>query len=87
VLGAPVLVLGLAAATAGLWLGGRRSPRTRYRPDPWKWPEWAVSACGLAAAAATAGAHATGTPALPAAALVVAVAVALLSPPGRREAR
>ncbi|GAA4500011.1 CbiQ family ECF transporter T component [Actinoallomurus oryzae] len=86
-LGTPMLLLGLAAATAGLWLGGRRSPRTRYRPDPWRWPEWAVSACGLASAAATAGgARTAGTPVLPAAALVLAVAVALLSPPGRREA-
>ncbi|GLY82922.1 energy-coupling factor transporter transmembrane component T [Actinoallomurus iriomotensis] len=85
-LGAPVLVPGLVAATAGLWLGGRRSPRTRYRPDPWRWPEWAVSACGLAAAAATAAGTRTGTPPLPAAALVLALAAALLSSPSRREA-
>jgi energy-coupling factor transport system permease protein len=86
-LGAPALVLGLAAATTGLWLGGRRSPRTRYRPDPWRWPEWLVSVCGLAAAAATAGgAPETGTPLLPAAALVLALAAALLSSPSvRRE--
>jgi energy-coupling factor transport system permease protein len=86
-LGAPALVLGLAAAMAGLWLGGRRSPRTRYRPDPWRWPEWFVSVCGPAAAAATAtGAHETGTPPLPAAALVLALAAALLSSPSvRRE--
>ena len=31
--GLPVLLAGLAAALAGLWLGGRRSLRTRYRPD------------------------------------------------------
>jgi energy-coupling factor transport system permease protein len=80
VLGAPVLVLGLAAATAGLWLGGRRSPRTRYRPDPWKWPEWVVSGFGLAAAAATGA----GTSPVPAAALVLALAAALLPTPTRR---
>ncbi|MYS42776.1 energy-coupling factor transporter transmembrane protein EcfT, partial [Streptomyces sp. SID5998] len=33
--GLPVLLAGLAAALAGLRLGGRRSPRTRYRPDAW----------------------------------------------------
>jgi energy-coupling factor transport system permease protein len=77
--GAPALVLGLAAATAGLWLGGRRSPRTRYRPDPWRWPEWVVSACGLAAAVAS-GTHGYGTGPSPltAAALLLAVAAALL---------
>ena len=49
--GAPLLVLGLAAAFAGLWLGGRRSIRTRYRADPWALPEWLVSASGVLAAA------------------------------------
>ena len=88
-LGAPPLVLGLAATSAGLWLGGRRSPRTRYRPDPWRWPEWAVSVCGAAAAAATAVTYGTGSagpPPVPAAALVLALAAALLSTaPVRRE--
>jgi energy-coupling factor transport system permease protein len=88
VLGAPALLLGLAATAAGLWLGGRRSPRTRYRPDPWRWPEWVVSACGAAAAAASVtGARGAGTPALPAAALVLALAAALVSSPSPREAR
>jgi energy-coupling factor transport system permease protein len=41
---------GGAACVAGLFLGGRRVSRTHYRPDPWDWPEWAVSACGLAGA-------------------------------------
>ncbi|MEI6621163.1 MAG: energy-coupling factor transporter transmembrane protein EcfT [Actinomycetes bacterium] len=50
-LGIPVLLIGIAAAVAGLWLGGRRSIRTRYRPDPWAMPEWLVSATGLVAAA------------------------------------
>jgi energy-coupling factor transport system permease protein len=80
-LGAPALVLGPAAAIAGLWLGGRRSPRTRYRPDPWRWPEWLVSACGLAAAVAS-GTHGYGTrpPPLTVAALLLALVVALLPP-------
>jgi energy-coupling factor transport system permease protein len=50
--GLPLLTAGAAVATAGLWLGGRRATRTRYRPDPWGLPEWLVSACGMAAAAA-----------------------------------
>ena len=29
---------GGGAATVGLWLGGRRSARSRYRPDPWGLP-------------------------------------------------
>jgi energy-coupling factor transport system permease protein len=87
-LGTPALVCGLAAASAGLWLGGRRSPRTRYRPDPWQWPEWVVSACGVAAAVAavTYGAGSSGPPPIPAAALVLAFAGALLATPAvRRE--
>ena len=43
---------GGAACVAGLALGGRRVSRTHYRPDPWRWPEWVVAACGLASAAA-----------------------------------
>ena len=50
-LGLPLLALGAATATVGLWLGGRRSTRSRYRPDPWRLPEWLVSACGVTAAA------------------------------------
>ncbi|MEI8080620.1 MAG: energy-coupling factor transporter transmembrane component T [Actinomycetes bacterium] len=51
-LGIPVLLIGIVAAVAGLWLGGRRSIRTRYRPDPWTINEWLVSATGLVAAVA-----------------------------------
>lgn len=50
--GAPLLVLGAVAAGFGMWRSGRRSTRSRYRPDPWSWPEWATSASGLAAAGA-----------------------------------
>ncbi|MEU9594472.1 energy-coupling factor transporter transmembrane component T [Streptomyces sp. NPDC048193] len=49
--GIPVLVAGLAAALAGLWLGGRRTPRTRYRPDRWDARAWLVTASGVAVAA------------------------------------
>ncbi|MFE7593974.1 energy-coupling factor transporter transmembrane component T [Kitasatospora sp. NPDC057512] len=49
----PVLLLGLAAAFAGLLLGGRRSVRSRYRPDPWAIPEWLTAGSGAAVAALT----------------------------------
>ena len=47
----PIFALGLVAALGGMWLGGRRSIRTRYRPDPWRAPEWIVTASGIAALA------------------------------------
>ncbi|MGI5140430.1 MULTISPECIES: energy-coupling factor transporter transmembrane component T [unclassified Streptomyces] len=49
--GLPLLLAGLAAALAGLRLGGRRSPRTRYRPDEWGVRAWLVAGSGIAAAA------------------------------------
>lgn len=49
--GLPVLLAGLAAALAGLWLGGRRSLRTRYRPDRWDARAWLVAGSGAAVAA------------------------------------
>ncbi|MEE1766395.1 CbiQ family ECF transporter T component [Streptomyces sp. SP18BB07] len=49
--GLPVLLAGLAAALAGLRLGGRRSPRTRYRPDTWGARAWLVAGSGVAVAA------------------------------------
>ncbi|MCT7351292.1 energy-coupling factor transporter transmembrane protein EcfT [Streptomyces sp. 15-116A] len=49
--GIPVLLAGLAAALAGLWLGGRRSLRTRYRPDRWDARAWLVTGSGVAVAA------------------------------------
>ncbi len=53
----PLLAAGLLAAIGGMWLGGRRSIRTRYRSDPWRLPEWGVMGTGIAAAA---GVIATG---------------------------
>lgn len=43
-------IAGAVACLAGLALGGRRVSRSQYRPDPWRWPEWLVTACGLASA-------------------------------------
>ncbi|MEU2773185.1 energy-coupling factor transporter transmembrane component T [Streptomyces sp. NPDC007162] len=48
--GPPALLAGLGAALAGLRLGGRRSLRTRYRPDPWDTRAWLVSGAGAAVA-------------------------------------
>ncbi|MGI5198518.1 energy-coupling factor transporter transmembrane component T [Streptomyces sp. CA-288835] len=49
--GLPVLLAGLGAALAGLWLGGRRSLRTRYRPDAWGVRAWLVATSGAGVAA------------------------------------
>jgi energy-coupling factor transport system permease protein len=46
------LGLGLLAAGAGLTFAGRRTVRSRYRPDPWALPEWVTATSGIAAAAA-----------------------------------
>jgi energy-coupling factor transport system permease protein len=51
-LGLPMLLTGMAVAAVGLHLGGRRSGRTRYRPDPWALPEWLVAGSGVVAAGA-----------------------------------
>ncbi|MET8687827.1 energy-coupling factor transporter transmembrane component T [Streptomyces sp. NPDC004732] len=48
--GLPALAVGLLAALAGLRLGGRRSVRTRYRPDPWGVRAWLVAGSGVAVA-------------------------------------
>ncbi|MFJ8105649.1 energy-coupling factor transporter transmembrane component T [Streptomyces sp. NPDC096132] len=48
--GLPLLLAGLTAALAGLRLGGRRSPRTRYRPDRWTPRACLTAASGIATA-------------------------------------
>jgi energy-coupling factor transport system permease protein len=95
-LGLPVLVAGAALSTAGLAAGGRRVSRSRYRPDPWRGPEWAVLACGLVPAVVlVAGLGATvaqlnpsfeplawpSLPLVPAVALVVAALAGVVAPP------
>ncbi len=49
---AALLGAGVVLGAAGVALSGRRVATTRYRPDPWSWPEWAVSACGVFVAVA-----------------------------------
>jgi energy-coupling factor transport system permease protein len=87
---------GAAACVAGLAIGGRRVSRSHYRPDPWGWPEWAVSACGLLGAAGlclTVGYNPAAVnpslyplqwpplPLVPAAAILAAGLAALIAPP------
>ena len=48
----------------GLAVSGRRSARSRYRPDPWRAPEWVVAASGLLAVVAMSAAHALDVPGL-----------------------
>jgi energy-coupling factor transport system permease protein len=95
-LGLPVLALGAGVAAVGLHLGGRRSARTRYRPDRWGRQEWLVSGCGIAAATTAVVASVTSPeamfpstsplvwpalPLLPVVGLLVALLPAWLSPP------
>lgn len=45
-----LLGIGIVMAVAGIVLAGRWIPRTRYRPDPWGWPESLTAATGVLAA-------------------------------------
>src|SRR4029079_18748988 len=95
VYGLPLLLTGLGAAMAGLRLGGRRSVRTRYRPDRWDARAWLVAGSGVAVAAAMirAGAAAPGAlhpgvvpltapvlPLWPAAAVLIGLLPAVVAP-------
>ncbi len=48
----PMLAVGALLAVAGLLSAGRRVQRSRYRPDPWRWPEAAVLLAGAGVAVA-----------------------------------
>jgi energy-coupling factor transport system permease protein len=95
----PALLGGATLCCAGLALGGRRVRRSRYRPDPWRAPEWIVAAAGVVPAlvlVAGAGATAVGLnppidplswpplPALPAGAILLAAIAAIAAPPPDR---
>ncbi|MDQ1513849.1 MAG: energy-coupling factor transport system permease protein, partial [Microbacteriaceae bacterium] len=93
VLGVPLLGAGAALTASGFGLGARRGGRTRYRPDPWRHPEWLVAGAGLAAAVTVvlgpAGQLAPSTlplvapklPLVPFLGLLVALLPAWLAPP------
>jgi energy-coupling factor transport system permease protein len=95
-LGLPMLAIGLALSVVGFALAGRRSVRTRYRPDPWGWPEWGVTTCGAITASAVVWLSITGArgliapvdpigwpavPALAVAAILVSALPAFIAPP------
>src|ERR1700722_20371992 len=63
-LGLPVLAVAAVLCGVGLALGGRRSARSRYRPDPWRGPEWIVAGSGLVALGKLAVARALDVPGL-----------------------
>lgn len=93
--GLPMLVSGCMLAIAGTYFGGRRTGRTKYRPDPWALPEWLVTGCGLAAAVSMFVAVETDpaslflasimdippVPILPVVGILVAMLPAVLAPP------
>jgi energy-coupling factor transport system permease protein len=51
--GLPLLLAGAVLALCGLRLGGRRSVRTRYRPEVWGVRAWLTALSGAAAGAVT----------------------------------
>jgi energy-coupling factor transport system permease protein len=94
-LGLPIIAVGVVVCAAGMAVGGRRTTRSRYRPDPWRQPEWVVAGCGVLALVTMAIAHAANTsglvvtftplawpslPILPALGVVVALAPAISIP-------
>lgn len=92
-LGLPLLVGGGVAVAVGFVIGARRGGRTRYRPDPWRLPEWMVMGSGVVAAVCVAVSSADGLfpatsppswptlPLLPVAGLLLALLPAWLAPP------
>jgi len=62
--GIPFVAVGAVLVGAGLAAGGRRTARTRYRPDPWRAPEWLVSASGAVVVGSMVAAGLLGAPGL-----------------------
>jgi energy-coupling factor transport system permease protein len=94
--GLPLLLGGLAIALCGMALAGRSATRSRYRPDPWRGPEWVTVASGLVPAAVLVACSVNGMtalmgpsmpltwpelPLLPTAAILVGLLPAVLTPP------
>lgn len=53
VLRVPAVTVGCGAVVVGFVLSARTTGRSRHRPDPWRAPEWATVAAGVAAVAAS----------------------------------
>lgn len=60
--GIPFVAIGALLLGAGLAASGRRTNRTRYRPDPWRAPEWLVSASGATVVGTMVAAGMLGAP-------------------------
>ena len=60
--GIPFVAIGALLLGAGLAASGRRTNRTRYRPDPWRAPEWLVSASGATVVGTMVAAGVLGAP-------------------------
>lgn len=85
-----MLAIGVAMAVTGIVIAGRKVQRTRYRPDPWSWPETLTAASGVLAAGAVIATRADGIsvpltwpdlPLLATLAILLAASPALLTPP------
>jgi energy-coupling factor transport system permease protein len=63
-LGLPLTALGAVLCALGMAVGGRRTSRSRYRPDLWRRPEWVVAGSGALALGALAIAGVLHTPGL-----------------------
>jgi energy-coupling factor transport system permease protein len=63
-LGLPILAVAAVLCGVGLTVGGRRTARSRYRPDPWRSPEWIVTCSGLTAVVIMAVARSLDVPGL-----------------------
>ncbi len=62
--GVPFVVVGAALVGVGMAVGGRRTNRTRYRPDVWRTAEWLVVGSGAVALASLIVAGMVGLPGL-----------------------
>jgi energy-coupling factor transport system permease protein len=95
-IGYPMLAGGVVLLVASFAYAGAQSVRTRYRPDPWRAPEWLVVGCGAAALVALVVAANSGVeglrpdfspltmptvPLLPALGILAAAVPAFLTPP------
>ncbi len=98
--GIPFLVVGAVLVGLGMAVEGRRTQRTRYRPDVWRGPEWIVVASGAVVLAGFIAASALGVqgmqlqvyplhlpllPLLPMAGILVALLPAMVAPVPRNE--
>jgi energy-coupling factor transport system permease protein len=93
--GLPFIAAGAVLVGAGMVASGRRTNRTRYRPDPWAAPEWVVVGSGAVALTALVVATGLGVaglqldvyplrppplPLLPTAGILVALIAAVAAP-------